>query len=330
MTNKATMRYLNREEVRKCLTMEAAIQAMRPAFEELSTGKAEIPQRIHMNIPERNSLGLYMPAYLPSTGMTGVKMVSISRDNPGRGLPLIHALVLVADAGTGTPLAIMDGGLLTAIRTGAGSGLATELLARESSEVAAIFGAGVQGRTQLEAICTVRNISRAFIFDIDTVKAKKFAEEMSDLLGISVRMAKSDRDVLQADVICTATTSARPVFKHDNVKQGAHINGVGSHAPEMYEIPLETVANAKVVVDSRAGCLAEAGDLIIPLEQGLIDKEFIHSEIGEIIAGQKEGRTNDEEITFFKSVGNAVQDLSAAAAVLEAAERLDLGKDLTF
>ena len=330
MTKKVILRFLNGEDVHKCLPMEAAIQAMRLAFVQLSSGEAKVPQRIHMKIPDMNSLGLYMPAYLPSTGMTGVKVVSVSRDNPERGLPLIHALVLVADVDTGTPLAIMDGGSLTAIRTGAASGLATELLAREDSEIAAIFGAGVQGRTQLEAICAVRNISRAIIFDINVIKAQKYADEMSELLGISVRIARSNIDVSLADIICTATTSTRPVFKHDNVKQGTHINGVGSYTPEMCEIPLETVVNAKVIVDSRTGCLAEAGDLIQAMEKGVISKDFIHSEIGEIAAGLKEGRTSAEEITFFKSVGSAVQDLAAAGSVLETAKKLNLGIDLSL
>jgi ornithine cyclodeaminase/alanine dehydrogenase-like protein (mu-crystallin family) len=219
----------------------------------------------------------------------------------------------------------MDGSYLTALRTGAGSGAATDLLARKDSQIAAIFGAGVQGRTQLEAVCAIRPIKEAYVFDVIPENAKKFADEMSEKLSITVHIAQSNEDLQHVDVICTATTALEPVFSDNNLKEGVHINAIGSYKPHVREIPEETVLKAKIVVDHKDSSLSEAGDLIIPLEKGLITEDHIYAEIGEIIANKKLGRTSESEITIFKSVGNAVQDLATASQVLIAAEEQKLG-----
>jgi len=222
----------------------------------------------------------------------------------------------------------MEGERLTAIRTAAAAGLATELLARRDASVAAIFGVGNQGRTQLEAVCAVRPIRQAFVFDPDLPRAAAFCCEMSGKLSIAVAVADSPRVLMDANVICTATTSPTPVFAHTDVKRGAHINAIGAYKPAEREIPEETVCASKVVVDQRAACLAEAGDILIPLKRGLITVEHIHAEIGEVAAGLKPGRLSADEITLFKSVGNAVQDAAAASRVLENATRLGLGTEV--
>jgi len=246
-------------------------------------------------------------------------------------LPLIHALVVVVDAATGRPAAVMDGTYLTALRTGAVSGAATDLLSREDAQVAAVFGAGAQGRTQLEAVCAVRSIREAWVYDVVSEQAADYASEMSQRLSLPVRVADAPVEaVRQADVICTATTSSAPVFEDAYVRPGTHINAVGAYTPEMQEIPVETVQRAKVVIDHRAASLAEAGDLLIPLEQGLITEDHIYAELGQIAAGRKPGRASAEEITLFKSVGVAVQDVAAAGAVLEAARRQNLGIEVAL
>ncbi len=320
------LRVLSGEEVRQALPMAEAIEAMKTAYAQLSTARATVPLRTPIEVPAHHGLVLFMPAYLAGDDQMAIKIVSVFSDNPARGLPLIHALVVVVDPTTGRPAAVMDGTVLTALRTGAASGAATDLLARPDSHVAAVFGAGVQGRTQLEAVCAVRPIEQAWIYDPKPPAARAYAEEMGARLGIPVRPAATPAEaVREADVICTATTSATPVFDDADLKPGVHINAIGAYTPQMQEIPAETVVRARVVVDHRPAALAEAGDLIIPLQRGLITEDHLEAEIGEIVAGLKPGRTTPEEITLFKSVGVAVQDVAAAAQVLAAAERRGLG-----
>jgi ornithine cyclodeaminase/alanine dehydrogenase-like protein (mu-crystallin family) len=324
------IRFLSRADVQQALGMHEAISLMREAFIALSEGRASVPVRLNVPMPEYNGRALFMPVYLPDTEHVGLKVVTVHPDNPTRGLPFIHALVMVTDAATGRPVAVMDGEYLTALRTGAGAGLATDLLACPDAEVAAIFGAGVQGRTQLEAVCAVRPIRRAYVFSRSRDNAAAFAQEMSTRLALDVQVADDPETLGQADVVCTATTSLAPVFSHPHLKPGVHINGIGSYRPDMAEIPPDTVLAAKVVVDHRPACLAEAGDLIQLLERGLITENHIHAELGEIAAGHKAGRTSDDDVTFFKSVGNAVQDLAAASHVVAEAEARGLGTAVTL
>ncbi len=319
------IRLLSGNDIRLCLTMQEAIEAVRGAFIQLSQGQADVPPRVHLDIPEQNGVELFMPAYLAATGQVGLKIVSIFNGNAEMGLPTIHALVTVFDAATGRPLAIMDGEYLSALRTGAASGLATSLLARPDARIAAIFGAGRQGRAQLEAMAAVRDLELVYVFDLNPDKAHEFAIEMSQKLSFGVHVARSSHDLQESDIICTATTSRHPVFNDSNIKSGVHINGIGSYKPFMQEIPAETVLRSRVVVDQREGSLAEAGDLIIPLKNKLITEEHIYAEIGEIAAGIKQGRQAFDEITLFKSVGNAVQDLAVANLVLAAAREKKLG-----
>ncbi len=319
------IRILSAADVRKALPMKQAIEVMKDAYAQLSANQATVPLRTHLDIPEYNGGTLIMPVYLPKTERVGLKFISLFSDNPKRGLPFIQAVVIILNATNGCPLALMDGSYLTALRTGAGSGAATDLLARKDSKVAAIFGAGVQGRTQLEAVCAIRSIEEAYVFDVIPKNAKKFADEMGEQLSISVYVAESNEDLKHADIICTATTALNPVFSDNNLKEGVHINAIGSYKPHVREIPEETILKAKVVVDHRESSLSEAGDLIIPLEKGLITENHIYAEIGEIIANKKVVRTSESEITVFKSVGNAVQDLAAANQVLISAQAQKLG-----
>jgi alanine dehydrogenase len=325
------IRILSREDVQQALPMGQAIEAMKAAFAQLSTGRADVPLRAALEVPRHNGVTLFMPGYLADDDQMAVKIVSVFNDNPTKGLPLIHALVVVVDATTGRPAAVMDGTVLTALRTGAASGAATDLLARRDVRTAAVFGAGAQGRTQLEAICAVRPIREARVYDVAPEQAVAYADEMSQRLSLPVRVAETPAGaVRQADVICTATTSSSPVFEDGDVRPGTHINAVGAYTPHMQEVPAETVLRARVVIDHREASLAEAGDLLIPLGQGLMTEAHIYAELGEIVAGRKPGRASPEEITLFKSVGVAVQDVAAAGAVLEAARRLGLGTEVAL
>ena len=206
------------------------------------------------------------------------------------------------------------------------SGAATDALARPDAAVAAIFGSGVQARRQLEAVCTVRSIRRVLIYSL--AGAEAFVEEMAGQgpIASDVTIARSPREaVAEADVICAATTSRTPVFDGRDLRPGAHVNGIGSFTPQMQEIDAETVRRARVVVDSYEAALAEAGDLIIPLQDGTISRDHIAAELGEVLAGAKPGRTSPGQITFFKSVGVAVQDAMAAGLVVRNGAALGLG-----
>jgi alanine dehydrogenase len=326
------MRILSRADVQRALTMKDAIAIVRDAFVQLSSNQATVPLRIPIPIQKHDGVTLFMPAHLHTSDALAVKIVSVHNQNPAKGLPLIHALVVVIDAATGKPLAAMEGGYLTALRTGAASGVSTDLLARRDAKVAAIFGAGTQGRTQLLAIASVRRLERVYVFDAFREQADKFVKEMRGQPGVpsDVRAASSSTEaVREADVICTATTSTKPVFSGSDIKPGVHISAIGAYTPQMQEIDETTLKRAsKIVIDHHEGALAEAGDLIIALKNGAIKASDIYAEIGEIAAGKKPGRERDDEITFFKSVGNAVQDASVARAIYDAAVKENFGTEV--
>lgn len=329
------MLILTAEDVRKALPMRETIEAMKQAYAALSDGRAEVPLRSRLSIPPHQGLSLFMPAYVRTFDgeALAVKIVSLFPENPQRGLAYIQAAVLVMEADSGRPVALLEGSTLTAIRTGAGSGAAIDLLARPESKTVAIFGAGVQGRTQLEAACTVRQIETAWVYDPHPERAASFVQEMAGRGPIpeDLRIAESPAQAIaHADIICTATTSSTPVFEDADVRPGTHISAIGAYTPEMQEVPAHTVARARVFVDSRTATLAEAGDLLQPIRQGLFNEGHIYAELGEIVLGRKKGRQSPEEITFFKSVGVAVQDALAAQLALQNAQRMGLGQQVLW
>lgn len=326
---------LNADEVRRALPMEQAIGAMKRAYAALSAGKAEAPLRTRLPVEAHEGLSLFMPAYVMDEEgeALAVKVVSLFPGNLMKEMALIQAAVLVLEAESGRPSALLEGSALTAIRTGAASGAASDVLARRESQSAAIFGAGVQGRTQLEAVCSVRAIHTAWVYDPNPQRAAGLIEEMAGRgrIPADLRLAASPQQAAaEADIICTATTAAQPVFADADLRPGVHINGVGSYTPEMQEIPAETVLRARIVVDSRQACLAEAGDLIRPIRQGKMSVEEIQAELGEILLGRKPGRRTPDEVTFFKSVGVAVQDAAAAQLAVQNARAMGLGQQVSW
>jgi len=320
------LRILSGKQIRDAVNMKDIVDAMHSAFIELSTGKPEMPIRAHISITEPKGTALFMPSYMKPTEMIGIKTVTLFEDNPGNGIPFIQGMVSLFDGNNGTPKAVLDGQTITAMRTGAASGLATNLLARKDSSVCTIFGAGVQGRTQLEAVCAVREIKKALIYDAFPAASKKFSEEMSAKLGIEVVVATTAEEALKdADVICCATISETPIFNDKDLPDGVHINAVGSYKPHVQEVPEEMVLRSRLYVDHRESALEETGDLIIPINKGLMTEDHIIAEIGEVAAGKAQARTSNTEITFFKTVGVAIQDLAAATIVLQKAELLNIG-----
>lgn len=317
------MRLLSADDVRAAVSMTEAIDAVRAGFIALSTGRATVPLRTTLSMPD--GLTLYMPAYIQGEPVSTVKVVSVYPGNPARSLPTIIARVLVLDASTGQPLALMDGTSLTALRTGAASGLATQLLAREDAHILGVIGAGAQARTQIEAVCAVRTINEIRVYSPNHAQA--MADELRGRYSARIVVTPNAHEaLLGADVICTATNSKTPVVRNEDISPGVHINGIGSFTSEMQEIGPNVVSRARVIVDHRASAWAEAGDLIIPRDQGIILEQHAQIEIGEVAAGLAPGRETTDQITFFKSVGNAVQDAAVAARVLQVAEERGLGQ----
>lgn len=324
------MRVLSRSDVKSLVPMSTAIDLMGLAFADLAAGKASSPLRTALDVPRGPGVTLVMPAYVPSTAALGLKVVSVFPENHTHGLPTITSVVLLIDDATGQPVAMMDGGYLTALRTGAISGLATRLLSRPESRVLTVIGAGAQAVTQAAAVCEVRDIERiVFVTRSEERSARVLAALTADW-PLLLERAEVTEDVGEAvraaDVICAATSSSTPVFADQDVRPGTHINGVGSFEPTMQELPAETVRRALVVVDQMEPALEEAGDLIVPLDDGIISEDHVSREIGQLLLGTVTGRTSDEQVTFFKSVGNAVQDMVVGRYAYDQAERQGMGQ----
>jgi ornithine cyclodeaminase/alanine dehydrogenase-like protein (mu-crystallin family) len=327
------MRALSRSDLSRAVPMHDAVELMKVAFRELSAGRASSPVRTVVEVGSESSLMLSMPAFVASERAAGIKIVSFFAANAGTDIPVINALVYMIDADTGTPLGIMEGGYVTALRTGAVSGAATDLLARPESTVLAVIGTGVQGVTQAAAVCCVRPITRIIAAARRPEGFERFREDLRrdwpELQDVEI-LATIDADaaVREADIVCCATPARSPVFSDGAVRAGSHINAVGAFTPEMQEVPPETVLRATVVVDSVAACQEEAGDLLKPTQAGIIGQDHWSRELGQVVNGTAPGRSSSAEITVFKSVGNAVQDVVVGQRALARAAELGRGMEL--
>lgn len=332
------MRTLTSQQLRDLVPMRDAVELMKAAFETASSGKTISPLRTPIEMPDGSGVSLYMPAYVPATNGnpagSGAKIVSVYGGNADRGLPTINAIVVLVDPETGVPIGLIEGGTMTALRTGAVSGAATDLLARSDARVLTVIGAGAQGVTQAAAVAAVRDLEAIFIVDLNPDAAATFAERLGVWDAASsakVRVATNTKEALRdSDIVCTATTSTRPVYDHVHIAAGTHINAVGAFTPQMQEIPVETLQAARIVVDEVEAALHEAGDLIIPIESGELDRDRIADELGQIVAGDRPGRESDDEITFFKSVGNAIQDMIVGAVALQRANERNVGETVSL
>lgn len=323
------LRVLNAHDLGRTLTMADTIEAMKRAFAAYSSGAATVPQRLGVAVPPNDGVVLVKPALLPGEGL-GAKLVSVFPENASKGLPVISGLVVMLDPTTGEPMGLCDGGFLTALRTGAASGAATDLLARDDAAIGAVIGCGVQGRTQAMAIDTVRALEEIRLFDTSTDQMERFVAEVAPSLRARLAPASSpDQAIEGADIICTATTSREPVFRGALVKDGAHINGVGSFTPRMREVDDDTVGRAGIFVDSHEAAKTEAGELIRAVEMGLTNPND-WTELGEVVVKSESGRQSDDQISFFKSVGLAAQDIAAAALAFERAAELGLGTEINL
>ncbi|SMG48350.1 ornithine cyclodeaminase family protein [Paenibacillus aquistagni] len=327
------MLILTKQHIEQVFTMKDAIEADKEALRLYTEGKCEVPLRVNIDIPKQQGQSLFMPAYVEGLDATGVKIVSVFPNNIKQGKPSVPAQMILLDGKTGEVCAIMDGTYLTQLRTGAVQGAATDILARADSKIAVLFGTGGQASAQLEAMLNVRDLEEVRVFDLDYERAKSFAAQMQQQFASFktriVAVEDGDAAIVDADIITAVTTSKRPVFNGNLVKKGTHINGVGAYTPQMQELPEIIVQRAdKVVFDTTEGVLAEAGDVIIPIDKGIVSKQDFTGELGQVILGQAKGRENDEEITLFKTVGTAVLDVVTAQLIYEKAMQHGVGQQV--
>jgi len=311
-------------------TMGEAIECMSCAFAGLSAGTSVVPGRYVVDSPDGGLTLLMKPAFSGDQRASGVKVLSQRNTGPVRGVPTITGIVLLFDSRTGELLAMLDGEFITAIRTGAAGGLATDLLAPEESRNLALFGCGAQGRTQLEAVCTVRPIERIWIFDTSRERAEFFLEEMGQRIPAEIVIAHDLSVLEEADIVCTATNATRPLFGREHIRPGTHINAVGSFKPHMQELDPELIRLSRIFLDDQSACIRESGDLVkAVLRFGNLDDQIIGG-IGDLVLGKITGRTSPGEITLFKSVGTAIQDLAVADRIYQKSRKLGFGEEVRF
>ena len=322
---------VNQEEVPRLLPMAECMEAMAEVLATLARGQAILPLRSILWLPEKvGGLGL-MPAVLLPERVAGVKVITFFPGNEGTELDTHQGAVLLFEAERGQLLAVVDATSITAIRTAAVSGVATRVLAREDAGDLAILGSGTQARTHLEAMRVARRIRRVRVASKDPERARAFAARESGKHGIAVEPVASVREaVAGADIICTATSSREPILLGEWISPGAHVNAVGSSVPFARELDTAAVVRSSLYVDRRESALNEAGDFLIPKKEGAIGDHHIIGEIGEVLTGRIHGRATAKEITLFKSLGVAVEDVASARHIYEKAKASGQGRFLEF
>ncbi len=324
---------LTKSDVINVLDMRTTMEIVEKAFAELHSESTLMPQRTPIPVPDYHGLALFMPALIKDMGALGAKIVTVYPDNPSKyELPTVLGVIVLLDQKTGEPIAMMDGGFLTAMRTGSVSGIATKYMARKNSEIGAILGSGVQAQTQVWAMCEAMKFAKIMVSSLDPPDAiDAFCAQMQEKHGVPFeRVESAEAAVRAADVLTLATSAADPIIAYDWLKTGCHINGIGSHAPHMRELDEITVCKARIIADQTEACLAESGDFIIPLNEGKWDESMIAGDLGAVVAGDVAGRTSDDEITLFKSNGLAIQDMSTAFAVYQKAQEMGVGQEFNF
>lgn len=313
---------ISADAVRQILNMKDAVDIMEHAFLAYSKKQISMPQRI--NIDMLLGTTITMPAYINNCDTSAIKIVSVFDKNKELGLSTVNAIVNVLDSKSGLPLAIIEGNEITAIRTGAACGLATKLLSRENASVLGLIGAGKQAFYQVMALMGVRKIKEIRIYDKSVDASKKLKKQVEkEYPDLKVMLSKNTAEALcDADIITCVTNSKEQVFNSNEVSKGVHINGIGSFTSQMKEVPFYEIDNIKVYADSRRAVMEEAGEIIYAIRQGILAKEDI-TEIGDLIEEREKGRTDDFQITFFKSVGLAIQDSTIANYIYKKAIQLE-------
>lgn len=323
---------ISRADLKQLVSMNQCITLVKDAFVELYQNRANVPLRLGLDVNAGRDVTLLMPAHMPELGALGFKVVSVFQNNAGSDVPVTSAMVTMVDSETGVPQAVINGGYLTQLRTGAVTGAGVQLMARDDSRKLVVIGGGAQGVTQAAAVAAVRDLDSIVVVDRFEASFPRFQAaveedwpQLADKLSFST---EAEEPVRNADIICLATTSKQPVFDASWVKPGTHVSGVGSFTPEMQETPEAYVVNSRIVVDMAEHALAETGDLIIPIQKGTLKESDIAGELGGLVLGEFEGRTSEEENTFFKSVGNAVQDVVVGQYAVQRAIEQGIGQQI--
>jgi ornithine cyclodeaminase len=321
---------LSRREVAELLDLDLLVDAVAAAMDDLSHGRASMPARIAAAVDRRDAILAAMPAFLPSSGALTTKLVSLFPHNTD--VDTHQAVICCFDPDTGTPLALLDGTHITAARTAAGSALATRLLARHDSHVVSVIGTGVQARSHAEALIRLPGIELIQIAGRDPAKAGALADALRSAGIAATAIPSVEEAVRSADVVCAATHAAEPVVRREWLRPGTHVNSVGFNTKGPGEVDTATVRDALLVVESRTTALTPppAGpvELHAAIAAGAVSPDHIHAEIGELVAGDRPGRSDDNQLTLYKSAGVAVQDAAAAALVLEAARAAGVGSNV--
>jgi len=311
------MKIIDATEVRSSLSMAECIDAMAVAMQAVSSGLVSMPLRTVMPLVDKSAFLAVMPGSIADPLVYGAKVISLHPANAAAGRPTIQGFVALFDHLTGEPVALVDGAAVTAMRTAAVSGLATRQLARHDATTLGLLGYGVQASSHLEAICAVREIREVRVWGRSIERAREFAERHSEPGSPRIVAVDDPGAAAACDIVCTITASKEPVIHGQWVCPGAHVNLVGAHAPTAREADTELVRRARVYVDSLASGFSEAGDLLLPIDEGAIDRAHVLGELGAVLSGRVTGRTSPQDITVYKSLGIVAQDLVAAHAVYE-------------
>lgn len=324
------MLLLSREDIKKVFTMKDAIETNKECFKIFSEGKSEVPLRTTIQAPNHNGVFLFMPSYVEELDVAGLKVVNIFPENAKENLPTAPAQVLLIDGKTGIVSSILDGTYVTQLRTGASSGAAFDLFAVKDAKIGALIGTGGQAATQLEAMMVVRELDEVRVFDLDPNRRQAFVNRMQEELKCYntkiVEAVSSDDAIENADIIVTVTPSSKPVFDGTKVKKGATVSCVGAYQHHMQEMDPAILPRAsKIYFDSEEAVLSESGDILIPLEEGIITKDDFTGDIGDVLLGKVVGRENDDEIIVYENVGIGILDLMTARAIYLKAIEAEVG-----
>lgn len=320
------MLVLSEQQVQSLIEIDELIAALKRAHIQYSTGNAVMPVRLVVPLPQIQGRITSMPGFLTDDKALGMKVVTYFQENPKKHLPAILATILLFSAETGKIIATMDGSYITAIRTACASAVATEALAKPETPVLGILGAGVQARAHIQALTRVRKVERIQLYSPSGASGAAIKKEMAPQLNCAIEVRDSaENAVRDADILVTVTTAKEPIVRPEWLKPGVHINAVGSHRPDLREIDGATLARTTLVVDSREAIMAECGDILLAIKEKTIGENAIHAEIGEVLAGTKSGRKNSDDVTLYKSVGIAIQDVATANLVYRKALEKTVG-----
>jgi ornithine cyclodeaminase len=320
------MLIINHTQVRELLTMQDCMKVVGEALSDLARGEGEQPLRSGLLLPDRQGVLAWMPGSLAAGQPFGIKVLSVV-DNPGElGVESHQGGVMIFDPANGSPLAVCEAGAITAVRTAAVSALATDRLAPTDAEILAVLGAGTQARSHIEAMLEVRTISHIRLWSRNPDSVREFAEEQAARHGVTVESAPDVASaVAGADIVCTTTSASEPVLLGDMLADGMHINAVGASIPSWRELDTEVVRRSKLFTDRRESLENEAGEYRLALEEGAIGADHLQAEIGDVLVGNHPGRGSDSEITLFRSLGLAVEDIASAQLVYRRAVEEGVG-----